>query len=388
MLNFEFSEEHKMIQNTVREFANKEVKPLAEDFDRSPEFLTKEFLKLFKKMGDLGFYGLMFPEEYEGIGDGLDVLGASIVHRELGKVSAGTASSYMPQIIVGGVIMSRFCSEDQKKKYLPDLAAGEKIVCLGVTEPNAGSDVSAIQTDFYLDGDEYVLNGSKQFITNAPVADLFYVLAKDKEDGEHCGFLIEKGTKGLAVGPHLDKMGHRASPTSEVFMDDCRIPKENIIGEKGKGVTQSLMGIEMERIMCASENVGIAEAALAESIKYSKERISFGKPICKHQAVQGLLAEMATGVKTGEAMLYYAIWDFLKNKDVPKKFPSLATSIVKYYTGQMVERVTSHAVQVHGGYGYIKEYPVERFMRDSKLFQIGGGTSQIQEMLIARNLLA
>jgi alkylation response protein AidB-like acyl-CoA dehydrogenase len=182
-------------------------------------------------------------------------------------------------------------------------------------------------------------------------------------------------------------MGFRASPTSEVFFEDCRVPSENIIGRDDKGVLQSLTGIELERIFCASINLGIAQAALEESVKYAKERKAFGKPIADFQMVQSLLANMATGVQTGKSMLYYAIWDFIKNKDAKRKFPSLNTSVVKYYTGNMVLQVTSDAVQIFGGYGYIKDYPVERYMRDAKLLQIGGGTSQIQQMMIARNLL-
>jgi len=394
MIDFELSEEHKMIKKAVIEFAKKEIQPLAEDFDRySPcflhdETLKKAWLKIYKKIGDLGFFGVLIPEEYGGIGEGFDVLSCAIIHWELGKVCSGIADSYMPPSIVCGVIINTFGTEEQKRKYLPPNAAGDMITSIAVTEPDAGSDVSGIKTSVERVGDELIINGSKQFITNAPVADLFYVLARDKETGKTSGVLVEKGTKGLSTGEPLDKMGHRAGPLSEVFFDDCRVPAENLIGKIGDGVTMSLMAIELERIFCAAENIGIAEASLEASIKYAKERIAFGKPIAKFQAVQGLLAHMATGIETSKSMLYYAIWDVMKNKDKPKKYPSLSTSIVKYYTGKMVLDVTSDGVQIFGGYGYIKDYPVERYMRDAKLFQIGGGTSQIQEMLIARNLLA
>jgi len=386
VINFELTDEHKMLQDTVRKFTLKEVEPVAGKLDRSAVFLEKEFMKIYKGMADLGFFRLLIPEEYGGTG-GFDILACSIIFREIAKASAGMAGAYMPPMIVCGVILNKFCTEEQKKKYLPLHASGEMITCFGVTEPGAGSDVGAITTSFVREGNELILNGSKQFITNAPVADLFFILAKD-ENGKPCGVLVEKGTKGLSCGEPLSKMGHRATPTSEVFLDNCRVPASNLVGEEGKGAAQSLMAIELERIFCASENVGIAEAALAKSVDYAKQRYAFGKSISKFQAIQHLLAQMATGVEAGHALLYYAIWDVMKNKDVIKKFPSLPTSVVKYYTGTMVEEVTSNAIQIHGGYGYLKEYDVERYYRDSKLFQIGGGTSQIQEGLICKNLLA
>ncbi|MFC1822724.1 acyl-CoA dehydrogenase family protein [Thermodesulfobacteriota bacterium] len=387
MIDFELPEEHKILLETVRRFATEEIKPLAEKFDRSPTFLRDDFLHIYKRMSDLGFFGVMVPEEYGGIGDGFDVLGCSIIHEELARASAGIALSYLPMIIVGGAIINKFGTKEQKAKYLPPAVKGEVIPCLGVTEPDAGSDVAGIKTTFFRDGNDYVINGTKQFITNAPVGNLFYTLAKEKGTGKHYGFLVEAGN-GVSVGKELDKMGFRSSPTSEIFYEDCRVPEENIVGKEGEGVMQSLIGIELERIFCSSINLGIAEAALEESIKYAKERMAFGKPIAEFQMVQSLLANMAVGVETGKSMLYYAIWDFHKSKDVKKKFPSLATSTVKYHTGNMVLQVTSDAVQIHGGYGYIKEYPVERYMRDAKLLQIGGGTSQIQQIMIARNILS
>lgn len=386
MIDFELSKEHKMLQNEVRAFVKEEVRPLAEDFDRSPTHMTEEYLKIYKKMADVGYYAVMIPEEYGGIGDGFDVLSCSIIHKELAKASAGIGLSYLPTVIVSGEIISSFGSKEQKEKYLPPSVSGELIPCLCVTEPDTGSDVAGIKTEYYKDGDEYVINGTKQFITNAPVSNLFYTLAKDKDTGETTSFLVEKGD-GLSTGTPLDKMGHRASPTSEVFYDNCRVSESSVIGDIGRGVTQSLMGIELERIFCASINIGIAEAALEESVKYAKQRQAFGRSIAEFQLVQGLLANMATGVETANSMLYYAIWYLLKNRNVKKKYPSIPTSVAKYYSGNMVLQVTSDAVQIHGGYGYIKDYPVERYMRDSKLLQIGGGTSQIQQTIIARNLL-
>ena len=386
MIDFELPEQHRILMETVRRFAREEVKPLAEKFDRSPTFLKDEFLRIYKKIADLGFFGVMVSEEYGGSGDGFDVLACSIIHEELAKVSAGIALSYLPMIVVGGAIIGKFGTEEQKKKYLPPGVKGDLIPCFCVTEPDAGSDVAGIKTSFVRTGNKYIINGTKQFITNASVASLFFTLAKDKTTGKTWAFLVEAG-EGVSVGKELDKMGFRASPTSEVFFEDCRVPSENVIGREDKGVLQSLTGIELERIFCASINLGIAQAALEESVKYAKERKAFGQPIADFQMVQSLLANMATGVQTGKSMLYYAIWDFTKNKDVKRKFPSLPTSVVKYYTGNMVLQVTSDAVQIHGGYGYIKDYPVERYMRDAKLLQIGGGTSQIQQMMIARNLL-
>ncbi len=386
MIDFELSEEHRILQETVRKFAREEVKPLAEKLDRSPEFLKDEFLDIYKKIADLGLFGVMVAEEYGGEGDGFDVLGCSIIHEELAKASSGIALSYLPMIVVGSVVIGKFGTEEQKKKYLTAGMKGDMIPCFCVTEPDAGSDVGGIKATFVRDGDEYIINGSKQFITNASVANLFYILAKDKTTGETWAFLSELCPE-ITIGKELDKTGFRASPTSEVFFDDCRVPASGVIGEEGKGVLQSLTGIELERIFCASINLGIAQAALDETVKYAKERFAFGRPIAQFQMVQSLLANMATGVQTGKSMLYYAIWNFLKNRDDSRKYPSLPTSVVKYYTGNMVHQVTSDAVQIHGGYGYIKDYPVERYLRDAKLLQIGGGTSQIQQMMIARNLL-
>lgn len=386
MLDFELPEEHKILLDTVRKFSRDEVMPLAEKFDRSPVFLKSEFLKIYRRIADLGFFGVMVPEKFGGVGEGFDVLACSIIHEELAKVSAGIALSYLPMIVVGGAIISKFGTEAQKKKYLPRGVKGDIIPCFCVTEPDAGSDVGGIKTSFIRNGSDYVINGTKQFITNAPVANLFFTLAKDRTTGKTWAFLVDLG-EGVSIGKELDKMGFRASPTSEVFYDDCRVPPENVIGREDQGVLQSLTGIELERIFCASINLGIAQAALEESVKYARERKAFGQPIAEFQMVQSLLANMATGVQTGKSMLYYAIWDFLRNRDAGRKFPSLATSVVKYYTGNTVLQVTSDAVQIHGGYGYIKDYPVERYMRDAKLLQIGGGTSQIQQMMIARNLL-
>lgn len=386
MIDFELPEQHRILQETVRRFAREEVKPLAEKFDRSPTFLKDEFLHIYKKIAGLGLFGVMVPEKYGGVGDGFDVLACSIIHEELAKASSGIALSYLPMIVVGGVVLSKFGTEEQKEKYLRPGVKGDMIPCFCVTEPDAGSDVAGIKTSFVRNKNEFIINGTKQFITNAPVANLFYTLAKDKTTGKTWSFLVEPG-EGVSVGKELDKMGFRASPTAEVFFDDCRVTSENVIGREDKGVLQSLTGIELERIFCASINVGIAETALEAAVNYAKERKAFGQPIAGFQMVQSLLANMATGVQTGKSMLYYAIWDFIKNKDVKRKFPSLPTSVVKYYTGNMVLQVTSDAVQIHGGYGYIKDYPVERYMRDAKMLQIGGGTSQIQQMMIARNLL-
>jgi alkylation response protein AidB-like acyl-CoA dehydrogenase len=369
VIDFELPEEHRILLETVRRFAREEVKPLAEKFDRSPTFLKDEFLQIYKKIADLGFFGVMVPEEYGGVGEGFDVLACSIIHEELAKASSGIALSYLPMIVVGGAIISKFGTEEQKRKYLLPGVKGDMIPCFCVTEPDAGSDVAGIKTSFVRDGDEYIINGAKQFITNAPVSNLFFTLAKDKTTGKTWAFLVEPG-EGVSIGNELDKMGFRASPTSEVFYDDCRVPAESVIGQEDRGVLQSLTGIELERIFCASINLGIAQAALEESVKYAKERYAFGKPIAEFQMVQSLVANI------------------LKNRDDKRRFPSLPTSVVKYYTGNMVLQVTSDAVQIHGGYGYIKDYPVERYMRDAKLLQIGGGTSQIQQMMIARNLLA
>jgi alkylation response protein AidB-like acyl-CoA dehydrogenase len=280
----------------------------------------------------------------------------------------------------------RHGTEEQKQKYLPKLCSGEWIGCFGLTEPCAGSDVAGLKTTAVGDGDSWVLNGSKMFITNAPIADLFIIFAitdKSKNPNKKMSaFIIEKGREGMTIGPKLKKMGMRASPTSEVFLNNCRIPLSSLMGEEGCGFLYALASIENERALSAAMSVGIGRRALDESIRYAKERNQFGQPIANFQQVQYMIAEMAANIHAGRCMMY----DIIERKNRGENI-SYYASMVKLFCAQMLTKVTLDALQIHGGYGYMREFPVERLTRDAKLLELGGGTNEIQRIVIAKHLL-
>jgi butyryl-CoA dehydrogenase len=372
-------EEHLILQETIRNFAQNEIKPLSYKVDEEAYFP----LENFKKLGEMGFLGIQLPEEYGG--SGIDTLSYVIAVEEIGKACGSTGLSYAAHVSLGTTPFYLFGTEEQKKKYLPKLAKGEWIGAWALTEPGAGSDAVSQKTLAVRDGDYYVLNGSKNFITNALYAQTCIVMAMtNKEKGNRgiSAFVVEKGTPGFKLGKLENKMGMRGSPTSQLIFEDCRIPKENLLGQEGEGFIQALKTLDGGRISIGALALGIAQAAFEDALKYCNEREQFGKKISSFQSIQNYLADMSTEIHAARLMLYHAAW--LKDNKIPY---SKESSMAKLYASEVSSRVTNLAIQIHGGYGYIKDFPVERYLRDAKLTEIGEGTSEIQRLVIARNLL-
>jgi len=363
----------------VRDFAENEVKPIAQEMDKEHRFPMENF----RKMGKLGFFGLPFPEEYGGMGG--DSISYAIAMEEISRACGSTGITFVAQTSLSASPIYRFGNEEQKQKFLVPLAKGEKIGSFGLTEPEAGSDAGATKTTAVLDGDEWVVNGQKNFITNGSIADTVVFTAKtDPTRGTHgiSSFIVEKGTSGFRPGRDEDKMGLCASITSELFFEDCRIPKENLLGNEGDGFKQFLITLDAGRIGIGAMALGLAQAAFEAALEYSKEREQFGRPICNFQAIQWMLADMATEIDAARLLVYRAAW--LKDQGV--RFTKEA-AMAKLYASEMAERACFKAIQIHGGYGYTREYDVERFYRDQRLCTIGEGTSEIQRLVIARVLL-
>jgi len=378
-MHFELNEEQKLIRKMVRDFADNEVKPIAQEVDKEHRFP----METFRKMGQLGFFGLPFPEEYGGMG--ADSISYAIAMEEIARACGSTAITFVAQTSLAASPIYRFGNEEQKHKYLVPLAKGEKIGSFGLTEPEAGSDAGATKTTAVLDGDEWVVNGQKNFITNGSIADTVVFTAKtDPTRGTHgiSSFIVEKGTPGFRPGRDEDKMGLCASITSELFFEDCRIPKENLLGNEGDGFKQFLITLDAGRIGIGAMALGLAQAAFEAALEYSKEREQFGRTICSFQAIQWMLADMATEIDAARLLVYRAAW--LKDQGV--RFTREA-AMAKLYASEAAERVCFKAIQIHGGYGYMREYDVERFYRDQRLCTIGEGTSEIQRLVIARVLL-
>jgi len=378
-MHFELNEEQKLIRKMVRDFAENEVKPIAQEMDKEHRFPMENF----RKMGKLGFFGLPFPEEYGGMGG--DSISYAIAMEEISRACGSTGITFVAQTSLSASPIYRFGNEEQKQKFLVPLAKGEKIGSFGLTEPEAGSDAGATKTTAVLDGDEWVVNGQKNFITNGSIADTVVFTAKtDPTRGTHgiSSFIVEKGTSGFRPGRDEDKMGLCASITSELFFEDCRIPKENLLGNEGDGFKQFLITLDAGRIGIGAMALGLAQAAFEAALEYSKEREQFGRPICNFQAIQWMLADMATEIDAARLLVYRAAW--LKDQGV--RFTKEA-AMAKLYASEMAERACFKAIQIHGGYGYTREYDVERFYRDQRLCTIGEGTSEIQRLVIARVLL-
>jgi alkylation response protein AidB-like acyl-CoA dehydrogenase len=378
-MHFELNEEQKLIRKMVRDFADNEVKPIAQEIDKEHRFP----METFRKMGQLGFFGLPFPEEYGGMGG--DSISYAIAMEEISRACGSTAITFVAQTSLAASPIYLFGNEEQKQKYLVPLATGEKIGSFGLTEPEAGSDAGATKTTAVLDGDEWVVNGQKNFITNGSIADTVVFTAKtDPTRGTHgiSSFIVEKGTPGFRPGRDEDKMGLCASITSELFFEDCRIPKENLLGNEGDGFKQFLITLDAGRIGIGAMALGLAQAAFEAALEYSKEREQFGRTICSFQAIQWMLADMATEIDAARLLVYRAAW----LKDQGTRFTKEA-AMAKLYASEVAERVCFKAIQIHGGYGYTREYDVERFYRDQRLCTIGEGTSEIQRLVIARVLL-
>ena len=378
-MDFELTEEQEMIRRMVRDFAEKEIVPIAGEMDEKGEFPWE----IIRKMAPLGFLGLPIPEEYGGAG--VDNIGFAIAMEEIARASGSIAITLDAHVSLACEAILQFGSEEQKRKYLVPLARGEKLGAFALTEPEAGSDAAAIKTRAVLSGDEWVLNGQKVFITNGSIADVVVVAAVTDPTKGHRGisnFIVEKGTPGFRPGRDEEKMGLKGSVTSQLFFEDCRVPKENLLGKEGEGFKQFLIVLDAGRIAIGAMAVGLAQAALDASIAYAKERVQFGQPIAKFQAIQWMIADMATQLDGARLLVYRAAW--LKDRGV--RFTREA-AMAKLFASEIAERACHAAIQIHGGYGYTKDYPLERFYRDVRLCEIGEGTSEIQRLVIARQVL-
>jgi len=378
-MEFELSEEHRMIRRMVRDFAEKEIGPRAEEIDATDQFPDD----LFRRMGELGILGLPFPEEYGGSGG--DYMSLVIALEEIARVSGSMAITLDAHTSLCCEPIYLFGTEEQKRKYLVPLARGEKIGAFGLTEPQAGSDAGATRTRAVRDGDEWVINGQKTFITNGSIADVVVITAKtDPEAGTRgiSSFIVEKGTPGFQPGRDEKKMGLKGSVTSELFFEDCRIPAENLLGEENKGFKQFLVTLDAGRIAIAAMAVGLAQGAFEKAVAYAKKRVQFGQPIARFQAVQWMIADTATEIEAARLMIHRAAW----LKEQGKRFTKEA-AMAKLFATEMSERACRKAIQIHGGYGYVQEYAVERMYRDQRLCAIGEGTNEIQRLVIARQLL-
>ncbi|MDM5196346.1 acyl-CoA dehydrogenase AcdA [Bacillus hominis] len=377
-MHFKLSEEHEMIRKMVRDFARNEVAPTAAERDEEERFDRA----LFDQMAELGLTGIPWPEEYGGIGS--DYLAYVIAIEELSRVCASTGVTLSAHTSLAGWPIFKFGTEEQKQKFLRPMAEGKKIGAYGLTEPSSGSDAGGMRTTAKRDGDHYILNGSKIFITNGGIADIYVVFALTDPDSKQRGtsaFIVESDTPGFSVGKKESKLGIRSSPTTEIMFEDCRIPVENLLGEEGQGFKVAMQTLDGGRNGIAAQAVGIAQGALDASVEYARERHQFGKPIAAQQGIGFKLADMATDVEAARLLTYQAAW--LESEGLPYGKES---AMSKVFAGDTAMKVTTEAVQVFGGYGYTKDYPVERYMRDAKITQIYEGTQEIQRLVISRML--
>ncbi|WP_294855720.1 MULTISPECIES: acyl-CoA dehydrogenase [unclassified Oscillibacter] len=377
-MDFHLSNEQLMLRKMYREFAETEVKPLAEELDEEERFP----METVEKMAKLGMMGIYFPKEYGGAGG--DVLSYAMCVEELAKVCGTTAVIVSAHTSLCCAPIFEHGTEEQKKKYLPDLLSGKKIGAFGLTEPGAGTDASGQQTMAVLDGDHYVLNGTKCFITNGTVADTLVVFAMtDKKAGNHgiTAFIVEKSFPGFSVGKHEKKMGIRGSSTCDLIFEDCIVPKENLLGKEGKGFKIAMQTLDGGRIGIAAQALGLAEGAIDEAVKYTKERVQFGRRLSQFQNTQFQLADMHCRTQAAQYLVYAAACKKQLHEDY-----SMDAAMAKLFAAETASDVTRRAVQLFGGYGYTREYPVERMMRDAKITEIYEGTSEVQRMVIAGRL--
>ena len=374
-----FTEEHKMLRDMVRDFARNEVKPLAQELDEKGGFPHESV----KKMAELGLMGIPWDEKYGGTG--MDTMALVIAIEEIGKVCPSTSATMMAHTSLGTAPIAVFGTEEQKERYLPGLASGKQIGAFGLTEPNAGSDAGNTQTRAILNDNEFIVNGEKAFCTNAGEASVIIFTAVMVENGEEKGisaFVIDADTEGLSLNPHEKKMGWCGSDTRSVFFRDMRIPKSSVLGKPSKGFKQFLKTLTGGRITIGALGIGTAQGAFARALAYSQEREAFGKPIHKFQGVSFKLSDMATQIEAARHLVYHAAWKKDQGLSVIRE-----AAMAKLFSSETAMMVTTEAIQVLGGYGYIKEYDVERFFRDAKILEIGEGTSEVQRMIIARELI-
>jgi alkylation response protein AidB-like acyl-CoA dehydrogenase len=379
MMNFDYSETQTMIAQSIRDFAEKNIRPYIMEWDEAQTFP----IPLFKKLGEMGFMGVLVPEELGGSGLGYHEYITII--EEISKVDPSIGLSVAAHNSLCTNHILAFGNEEQKKKWIPKLATGEHIGAWGLTEHNTGSDAGGMNTTAVKDGDHWIVNGAKNFITHGISGDIAVVIVRTGNKGDSKGmtaFVFEKGMPGFTSGRKENKLGMRASETAELIFDNCRIPDANRLGEVGSGFVQSMKVLDGGRISIGALSLGIAKGAYEAALKYSKERHQFGKPISSFQAIAFKLADMATEIEASELLLHKAA--FLKNKN--RNMTTLG-AMSKMYSSEVCVRVSNEAVQIHGGYGYTKDYPVEKFYRDSKLCTIGEGTTEIQKLVISRNIL-
>jgi alkylation response protein AidB-like acyl-CoA dehydrogenase len=378
-MDFGFTEEHQQLRKTIRAFTEAEMLPHVMEWDESQVFPVD----IFKKLGDLGVLGAVFPEDLGG--SGYSYVDYSILVEELARVDPSIALSIAAHVSLCSNHIYLAGNDEQRKRYIPALAAGKTIGAWALTEPESGSDAGGTRTAAVRQGDCWVLNGSKTFITNAHIADVFVVMAMtDRAQASHgiSAIIVEKGNAGFHAGKKENKLGMRCSPTGELIFTDCRVPSANLIGKQGEGFIDSLRVLDGGRISIAALSVGVAQGAYEASLRYSKQRKQFGRSISEFQAIQNKLADMATEIDAARLLTLRAAWMKDTGAGVNKE-----SSMAKLYASEVAVRVANEAVQIHGGYGFIKDYPVEKFYRDAKLCTIGEGTSEIQRLVIARQLL-
>lgn len=378
-MDYFFNEDQMMIKELARQIAEEKIKPVREELDEKEEFPWE----IMKVLAQSDLFGLFVPEQYGGLGKGC--LELCIAVEELSRACLGVATTYAANAL-GTYPILLYGSEEQKNKYLPDIAAGKRLVAFGLTEPNAGSDAAGIQTTAKLDGNEYILNGTKQWITNGGEADIYAIIAMtDKSKGARgaTAFIVEKGTTGFQFGKKEKKMGIRCSSTRELIFDNCRVPRENTIGKEGLGFIIAMKTLDNARAGVGAQGVGIAQGAFEEAFSFARKRIQFGHPIVSFQAVQHMLADMATEIEAARALVY----SVARFADTGVKDFTKDSAMAKVFATDMAMRVTTNAVQVMGGSGYMREYPVEKMMRDAKILQIYEGTNQIQRNVIGQALI-
>ena len=378
-MDFELTEEQTIIQETIRRFAQEELAPVAEDLDYAEEFPRENF----RRMADLGLTGMVLPAEYGGSGS--DEISLAIAIEEIAKACASTADILDAHLILCAGPIYHWGSEEQRKLFLPSLAKGEKIGSYAITEPDAGSDIGNVKTKAVKDGDFYILNGQKTFITNGDVCDIIVVFAVIPELAPRgmTAFIVEEGMPGFAKGKKFRKLGMHAATNAELFFDNCRVPKANRLGEEGKGMRIALSTLDSGRIGIAAQAVGIAQAVLEKCTEYSKIRVQFGAPIFKNQAISWKLADMATEIEAARFLVYSAA----SLADNGKPFSKNA-AMAKLFASELAMKATTWGIQIFGGYGYMMEYPMQRYFRDAKLTEIYEGTSEVQRMVISRAVLS
>ena len=375
----ELTENQILIRDTIRDFAQKKIKPKVMEWDEAQHFP----MEIFRELGELGFMGIIFPEKYGGAG--LGYVDFVIAIEELGKVDPSISLSVAAHNGLCTNHIFRFANEELKRKYLPDLVSGKKIGAWGLTEPSSGSDAAGMKSYAEKKGNKYIINGSKNFITHGKYGETAVVMAiTDKSAGKHgvSAFILEKGMPGFSAGKKENKLGMRACETSQLIFENCEVPEENLVGNEGEGFIQAMQILEGGRISIAALSLGLAQGCLIESLKYSQERHQFGKPLSAFQATQFKLADMKTNIDAARLLTFRAA--AMKDKGLPN---IREAAMAKLFASEVAEKAASEAVQIHGGYGFVKDYPVEKYFRDVKLLTIGEGTSEIQRIVIARDLL-